>query len=220
MGSAGLTDGIPMPTIEWNRMWRDNLQVYSQDPADGHYGNQWGDPDKVEILSHVKDRFITPYVAKSKTALEIGSGGGRWTQYMLGFDRVFCVDINREMFHYLLERFGGRPELAFCETDGTTFPHIGRRSVDYVFSFGTFVHLDPPIIEGYLNNLRPLLTPGATIVLQYADKEKEMAAQNEGFAMTTRAIMTDMVKTAGYVVVEEDNSSLPHSNVIRFQFLR
>ena len=92
--------------------------------------------------------------------------------------------------------------------------------MDYVFSFGTFVHLDPPIIEGYLNNLRPLLTPGATIVLQYADKEKEMAAQNEGFAMTTRAIMTDMVKTAGYVVVEEDNSSLPHSNVIRFQFLR
>lgn len=201
-------------------MWREEMVAWTNDGVAEAYGNQWGDPDKVDVLSTVRDRFITPYVASSKTALEIGSGGGRWTQYLLGFDRTYCVDIHLEMFHYLVERFEGAPQLSFCKTDGTGFPGIPARSVDYVFTFGTFVHLDPPLIQSYLNNLRPLLAPGANVVIQYADKAKPMAAENKGFAMTTGPIMNAMIESAGYTIIEEDTETLPHSNVVRFQYAR
>jgi SAM-dependent methyltransferase len=185
-------------------MWRENLIAWKSEGTEAHYGDQWGDPETVDMLKRVRDRFITPHVVSSKTALEIGSGGGRWTQYLLGFDRVYCVDINREMFHYMIERFGGAPQLSFCETDGQSFPGVPRRSVDFVFTFGTFVHLDP-------------LAPGAQVVVQYADKAKPLAAGNEGFAHTTRPLMLEMLTRCGYEVLEEDNESLPHSNVVRFR---
>ncbi|QDV05091.1 Methyltransferase domain protein [Planctomycetes bacterium Poly30] len=205
-----------MPTIQWNNLWRDQMVTWNKEEA---YGNQWGDPDKLDILASVRERFIEPFVTASKTALEIGSGGGRWTQYLLGFHRTICVDIHREMFHYLIERFGAIPQLSFCQSDGTGFPGVPARSVDYVFTFGTFVHLDPPLIEGYLNNLRSVLAPGANVVIQYADKDKPMAAENSGFAMTTGPIMRGMVEAAGYTIIEEDTETLPHSNVIRFQLI-
>lgn len=206
-----------MPTVKWNKLWQDDVIAWEQNETPDHYGNQWGDPEQVDILAKIRDRFITPYVYPSKTALEIGSGGGRWTQYMLGFGRTICVDIHDEMFHYLIERFGAVPQLSFCKTNGTEFPGIQARSVDYAFTFGTFVHLDPPIIAAYLASLRPILAPGANVVIQYADKDKPMAAENDGFAMTTGPIMRGMIEAAGYTVVEEDTETLPHSNVVRLQ---
>ena len=204
-----------MPDLQWNRRWRDDLAQWQAGDERGEFGDQWGDPEEVDCLSDVRDRFVLPHVSAHKTALEIGSGGGRWTQYLLGFGRLYCVDLNPEMFHYLLRRFGPRPHVGFCQTAGTDFPGIPTRSLDFVFSFGTLVHLDPPLIERYLANLSPLVRPGADVVLQYADKEKPLGASNAGFAQTTSAVMRGLLERSGYEVVEEDARTLPHSNVVR-----
>ncbi|HEU5142044.1 MAG TPA: hypothetical protein VFU04_02690, partial [Solirubrobacterales bacterium] len=50
--------------------------------GDGIYGMEWGDPDVLPPLKHVRDNYLLPYLDPTKTVLEIGPGGGRWTRYM------------------------------------------------------------------------------------------------------------------------------------------
>jgi phospholipid N-methyltransferase len=179
------------------------------------YGLDWGDPDIVAPLKFVRDRYVLPYVNSSHNALEIGPGGGRWTRYLLGFGRLYVVDYYPELLEQLQKNFRGK-NLSFIQNNGTDFPGIEDESIDYLFSFGTFVHLDNELIEAYLNNLKPKVKPGANIVIQYSDKTKIMAQMNEGFSDNTPDIMRQIVANAGFDVLEEDLTTMWHSSIIRF----
>ena len=179
------------------------------------YGLEWGDPDVVEPLRHVRDTFVLPYVDAEHRAVEIGPGGGRWTRYLLGFGTVYAVDYHQELLEELRRRFRRHPHVHYVKNNGTDFPGIEAASVDYVFTFGTFVHLDLDLIEAYLRAIRTIVTPQANVVLQYADKTKIMGRLNDGFSETTPATMREAVRAAGFVIAEEDTTSLWHSSVMR-----
>ena len=102
------------------------------------------------------------------------------------------------------------------KNNGTDFPGIEPGSVDFLFCFGTFVHLELNLIEAYLQNIKAIVKPGANIVLHYGDKNKIMAQIDATFSNNTPDIMRGMVKSAGYQVVEEDLTTMWHSSVIRF----
>jgi cyclopropane fatty-acyl-phospholipid synthase-like methyltransferase len=106
--------------------------------------------------------------------------------------------------------------MQFIKNNGTDFPGIKEKSVDYLFSFGAFVHLDIPIIQAYLANMKQILKPGANVVIQYSDKTKILAQLNDGFSDNTPAKMRKMVSDAGYTICEEDLTSTCDSSVIRF----
>ena len=146
--------------------------------------------------------------------LEIGSGGGRWTRYLLPARRLYCVDVNPEMFHYILGRLGPQPNLSFVRTQGTDLPGIEPESIDLVFTFGTFVHLEAEFIDGYLKSIRDVIKPDADVLIHYSDKEKPAAAANEGFAHTNTVVMEDLLAKNGYVIVEHGTDFLPHSNIV------
>ena len=179
------------------------------------YGLQWGDPDIVKPLRFIRDRYVLAYVRPEDTALEIGPGGGRWTRYLLDFKKLYVVDYHVELLAELKKNFC-KPGMEFIKNNGTDFPGIPERSIDYLFSFGTFVHLDAPIIEIYLANMKKILKPGANAVIQYSDKTKIMAQLNESFSENTPEKMRTMVLNAGYTIREEDLTTMWHSSVIRF----
>ncbi|MCC7011890.1 MAG: class I SAM-dependent methyltransferase [Planctomycetes bacterium] len=209
-----------MPTIEWNQRWKRDLEKWTAEGQEQPFGYQWGDPDQMDCLREVRERFLLPYVDPGATALEIGCGGGRWTRDLLGFGRLYCVDIHAEMFHYLLERFGPQAHVSFVRSTGSDLPSVPARSLDFVFSFGTFVHLDPPLVEEYLRNLAPLLRPYAHVVIQYSDKRKPRAAGNPGFAPMDVELMHALLARTGFAVEEEQNETLPHSNIVRARLAR
>ena len=180
------------------------------------YGLEWGDPDVVEPLRFIKERYILPYVNAQHDALEIGPGGGRWTRYLLGFRMLSAVDYHQELLDELKRNFGKHRNIRFINNSGTDFPGLDPHSIDYVYSFGTFVHLDFNLIEAYLESIKTIVKRGANIVIQYSDKTKIMAQINSGFSDNTPARMREAVHAAGYSVLEEDTTSLWHSSVIRF----
>jgi SAM-dependent methyltransferase len=179
------------------------------------YGLQWGDPEVVEPLRFIRDRYVLPYVSSERTAVEIGPGGGRWTRYLLDFKKLYIVDYHAELLAELKKNFC-KSSMEFIKNNGTDFPGIAERSIDYLFSFGAFVHLDGPIIEAYLSNMKMILKPGANAVIQYSDKTKIMAQLNESFSENTPEKMRTMVLNAGYTIGEEDLTTMWHSSVIRF----
>lgn len=183
--------------------------------SEGIYGLDWGDVEFVEPLRFVRDRYILPYVNPNHVAVEIGPGGGRWTRYLLGFGKLYAVDYYTELIRELQKNFR-RPNVEFIKNNGADFLGIPPESVHYVFSFGCFVHLDAPLIEGYLQNLRRILRPASNVVIQYSDKSKVMAQLNTGFSDNTPERMRQMVLCAGFKILEEDLTTMWHSSIIRF----
>ncbi|HXZ89977.1 MAG TPA: class I SAM-dependent methyltransferase [Candidatus Dormibacteraeota bacterium] len=169
----------------------------------------------MEPLRFVRDRYILPYVNPNHNAIEIGPGGGRWTRYLLGFGKLFVVDYHKELLDELKKTYRKR-NMQFIRNNGTDFPGIQRHSIDYLFSFGTFVHLDTHLIEAYLRNMKPIVKTGTNIVIHYSDKTKIMAQMNNGFSDNTPEKMRQMVLSAGYRILEEDLTTMWHSSIIRF----
>jgi hypothetical protein len=179
------------------------------------YGLHWGDPDVAPPLKFIRDNYLLPYVHPDHSALEIGPGGGRWTRYLLGFKMLYVVDYHGEILKELESNFK-QPNMVFIKNSGTDFPCVESQSVDFLFSFGTFVHLELHLITSYLENMKTILKPGANVVIQYSDMNKIMSQQTKGFVDNTPEVMQKMVKDAGYTILEEDLTTLWHSSVIRF----
>jgi len=179
------------------------------------YGLEWGDPDVLPPLRLVRDHFLIPYVAPDRTVLEIGPGGGRWPRYMRDAKRIIAVDYHEEILDELKKNIRWE-NITFVRNHGDDFPDIAPNSVDFVFSFGTFVHLDTDIIDHYLAALKPLLTIRADVVIQYADKTKPLAQSNPGFADNTPETMRALVQSHAYEIREEDDKTMWHSAIIRF----
>jgi ubiquinone/menaquinone biosynthesis C-methylase UbiE len=176
---------------------------------------EWGDPETEAPLRWIRDRWVIPYVQPGQTGLEIGPGGGRWTRYLLGFQRLYVVDYHKELLAELRKNFN-KPNMVFVRNAGTDFPGVPDGATDFVFSFATFVHLDPPLIEAYLGNLQRILKRGGNVVIHYSDKTKVMAQEDTGFSENNPEKMRAMVSRAGFRVVEEDITTMWHSSLIRF----
>ena len=106
--------------------------------------------------------------------------------------------------------------MKFIRNMGTDFPDVPEESVDFVFSFGCFVHLDTNLIDAYLKNIRHILKQGANAVIHYSDQTKVMAQINLGFSDNTPERMRRMVLNSGFRILEEDLTTMWHSSIIRF----
>jgi len=178
------------------------------------YGLEWGDPEVAAPLQFVRDRYVLPFVSRDQTALEIGPGGGRWTRYLAGFRELYVVDYHTEILGEL-RRTPSLPNMKFIKNNGTDFPGIQMRSIDFMFSFGCFVHLDQELIAAYLKNIRQILKPTGNAIIHYSDQSKVMAQANKTFAINYPEKMRSMVREAGFDIVEEDLTTMWHSSIIR-----
>jgi phospholipid N-methyltransferase len=183
--------------------------------GDDVYGLEWGDPEVLPPLRYVKNHFLAPYLSPNSTVLEIGPGGGRWTRYMLDVNRVYAVDYHQELLDELKSNFSAS-NIAFIKNNGDDFPNIQNESIDFLFSFGTFVHLDTDIINRYLGNMKRLLKPSSNAVIQYSDKTKPIAKQKKGFSDNDPEKMRELVLSHGFSIYEEDVKTMWHSSIVRF----
>lgn len=223
-----------MPTAEWNQRWARGLRRFRRADEEGHYGDHWGDPSISTLryhwrrlrhgrempgnLSKVVKRYLRPHVEPGSVVLEIGPGGGRWTQFLIGAREVVLVELNPQFFRYLRKRFRKhRHKLRFYKTSGYELYEIEDGSIDFVFSFGTFVHIDPVGINEYLGEIRRVLRPGGTTTLQYADRTKPFI-QNVpdfgGFSDMNAPKMEGLLAGHAFEIVDHDRSLLDHSNLI------
>jgi len=184
--------------------------------SEGVYGLEWGDPETWAPLKFIRDRYVMPYVNPDHVAVEIGAGGGRWTRYLLDFRLLYAVDYHEPLLQELRKKFRRYPQVRFIRNNGSDFPGIEPLSVDYLFSFGTFVHLDFAIIESYLHSIRPIMKPNGQAVIAYSDKAKIMAKINPEFSDNDVERMRSAVQRSGFRIVEEDNTTMWHSSIVRF----
>ena len=95
------------------------------------------------------------------TILEIAPGFGRWTHYLKDHcNKLWAVDKSNECIEACQQRFAGVSHVQCLLNDGRSLSMIPDGSVDFVFSFDSFVHPNRDVVEAYLRELRTKLKIG------------------------------------------------------------
>ena len=188
-----------------------HLEMLVNEEHEQLYGLQWGDPDRQANLQMIRDVALRPHVGEGRRVVEIGPGGGRWTRYMKAAEKIYAVDPFKELLDELASTLPDWPNLEFVLNSGSDLPGIADGSIDFVFTFGVFVHLDPEVVDGYLHEIARVLHPDGRAFIQYSDKTKPRAFRNKGFAVNHPAMMRDMLDRTGFTIEWENTTVLPHS---------
>ncbi|MEA2490810.1 MAG: hypothetical protein QOH21_2602 [Acidobacteriota bacterium] len=202
-----------MPDLPWNRKWGGMIASFTPDENERNFGDRWGNPETFGPLVEVRQRFLDPYFLEGMRVVEIGSGGGRWTQYLARAGHLIVVEFNPEAFFYLRQRFPD-VRLTTYQTTGAEMHGVPTGTVDFVFTFDVFVHLEPEVIEGYLHEIERVLRPGGVAVVHYGDVRKDIALHNPGFSRMTRERMEELIAMTGLRVIDHDETIMFHSNLV------
>jgi SAM-dependent methyltransferase len=68
------------------------------------------------------------------------------------------------------------PNVAYHRTSGWSLGLLEPDSIDFIWSFDSFVHMDAPVIRGFLSEFGRVLAPGGTAVIHHAAKPRWVLA--------------------------------------------
>lgn len=144
---------------------------------EGEYlGDEWNDPQEMglevaqnEIPSYLFENVFGPFIQTPAVLLEIGPGGGRFTELLLPHcKRLIAADTSPHMLKLLRSRFGEHAQIEYMLLDGKRFTTIADGSVDAAFSYDVFIHLQHWDIYNYLVELKRVLKPGGKALIHHA----------------------------------------------------
>lgn len=195
---------LRMPSIDWNR------QAWGADHEWDAGGDEWSG-----MAAHCKvpypewkqglvEAFLMPYVGPERDALEIAPGHGRWSETLIATSRsVHLVDLNPECLDACRARFAAADTVTYAQTDGSSIP-ADDACCDFVWSFDSFVHIDPKVVFAYLVEISRVLRPGGYAVLHHADKTAagiavapRLAPYGKPGKVATRIIAQHMLTSGG-----------------------
>lgn len=204
--------------------WEQYASNYANN--EGTYlGDEWNNPEQIgidvpadQIVPYLDEQVFTPFLENCEVLLEIGPGGGRFTQILLPKCRkLIAADTSPTMLKLLQERLAHYPNLEYMLLDGQGLSSIPDQSIDAAFSYGVFVHLQHWDIYNYLAELHRVLKPKGKAIIQHSNTFSEPGWQlflsevpeslNKPklpgtFTVMTPEIMKEFAQRAGLHVVE------------------
>lgn len=143
-----------MPTVAQNLEEWDSKHEWPQDGDE--WSSSWGCAESQwygTIFPRIHSFVHAP------TILELAPGYGRWTQMLKNLcDRLIVVDLSPNCINACRERFKGESHIAYHVNDGSSLEMIPDNTVDFVFCFDSFVHVEAEVIGAYLSQLSRKLT--------------------------------------------------------------
>ena len=118
--------------------------------------------DRAEALALA--RLLPP---GGRRLLEVGAGAGRHTQRYLGFAEITLLDYSRSQLEQARRRLGDSPRYRYVVADVYRLP-FAPGAFDAATMIRTLHHMADPATA--LVRVRSALSPGATFLLEYANK--------------------------------------------------
>jgi SAM-dependent methyltransferase len=129
-------------------------------------GDEWtvSEEWKKSIVRSVLQRQIP----ERSSILEIGPGGGRWTEYLLERAGEYVgIDISSSCVIHCQGRFGSDRRARFVVGSGRDLAAVADLSIDAIWSFDAFVHINREEVEGYAREFVRVLRPGGVAVIHH-----------------------------------------------------
>lgn len=187
--------------------WSDSGEEWTRD-VDGYMGK---DPETWK--KNLIDGMLIPNIPEGCTVLEIGPGGGRWTEVLLGrCGHVHVADVSEVCLDLCRKRFSEKTNITYHHITRGTLEFLPDASLDRVWSYDVFVHINPNETSQYLKEFARVLKPGGIGVIHHAgvyDKAHMKKMLAAGRAPMTRDFFAHLVVDAGLSLVGQ-NSTLIH----------
>ncbi len=121
---------------------------------------------RISVLDHYNDwiiEHIKPWIGD--TVLEVGSGIGNISRYLLDRKNLILSDIREDYLEILRKKFGDLPNVSYelydLEEPGL---HLMNKKIDTIVALNVLEHMQNDIHS--LKDMASILTPGGRIILQ------------------------------------------------------
>jgi SAM-dependent methyltransferase len=196
-----------MPDLEWNRLtWNqpDQWRIGGDDWSDG-----WGGP------SPQRYGALFPRIARWLPAariLEIASGFGRWTQFLLRQANEYCgVDISPICVEQCRKRFAAFPKAQFIQNDGRSLEVVPDGFINFVFSFDCLVHVELDVVGSYCEQINRKLSDCGIAFLHHSNalrgvdgSEVLYPQRGRAVSVSATAIKQIIEGSGGRVLIQEE----------------
>jgi SAM-dependent methyltransferase len=134
-------------------------------------GEEWSEPwggSAAQWFGSILPRVHAALPAE--TIVEIGSGFGRWSYYLRDrCDQLHLVDPDGQCMDACRRRFGADAKVKYHQNEGDSLAMIPDKSVDFIFSFDSLVHVRKETIETYLRQLPAKLKPNGLAFIHHSN---------------------------------------------------
>ncbi|HZQ71391.1 MAG TPA: class I SAM-dependent methyltransferase [Burkholderiales bacterium] len=176
------------------RMWSD--WDWSRRGEEWTSSPQW----KASLVRHV----LEPNVPAGSRVLEIGPGAGRWTEVLQRrASHLTLVDLAPRCIELCRERFGDAGNIEYHVNDGRDLGFVPDASVDRIWSFDVFVHIQASDVERYVRQFPRLLAPGGVGVVHHSKDGKTRRGWRSDM---TAGTMRRLCEENGLEVVQQFDS--------------
>jgi ubiquinone/menaquinone biosynthesis C-methylase UbiE len=108
------------------------------------------------------------YVPAGGHILEIGPGAGRWTGILVERAEQFtAVDVAESCIRICRDKFGETPGTTFLVGNGEDLRGVADRSVDSLWSFDVFVHINIAETARYVRDFKRVMRSGSVGVVHH-----------------------------------------------------
>ncbi len=178
------------------------------------FGEQWTEDvrrfrgaDPAEWKARLVLELIVEGVPEGSDVLEIGPGGGRWTEYLLPRSRrMILADISARCIGICMDRFGSDPRIEGHVLADSTLSFQADNSVDVIWSYDVFVHVNPEDTARYLEEAARVLRPGGTAIVHHSGTYSDDQVAADGYrSHMTAELFASLAVHNGLRVVGQDH---------------
>ena len=166
------------------------------------------DPEKWK--KELINNMIHKYIKNNSTVLEIGPGGGRWTSILKEIsNNLILADISPKCLDICKEKFEDFKHIKYNLIE-KNLEFLDNSSIDYVWSYDVFVHINPSTIKNYILDFKRILKPNGIAIIHHSGKYSDYSNPEEGWrAFFGKDEFEKLVKENNMKIIEQ-NLELPH----------
>jgi len=207
--SAPIID-LPSHNIQKNKMIWNNYDWSSG-------GEEWTvdvkkfrEMDPMEWKKGLINDIMLKYINRNSNILEIGIGAGRWTKILQPLaKKLILVDISEKCLEICKNIFKGKNNIEYYLINGK-LDMIKDNSIDYIWSYDVFVHINPTDIEKYIKDISRILKPEGYAIIHHSGKYSKLKTREKSFRSYMDAhTFEEFIKKYKMEMVEQ-NFSLTH----------
>jgi ubiquinone/menaquinone biosynthesis C-methylase UbiE len=193
-------------SYDWSQMgeeWSEHALGYK-----GFEPREW----KQRVIAELIDKHIPT----DGVVLEVGPGGGRWTEHLLDRNnRVVLVDVAERCLALCRSRFNSDPRLSYClvregESDFIGSDRVPDRSIDAIWSYDAFVHINPTDTERYIREFQRIMRPGAVAVIHHVGRSPSEGEYKQQFRAQMNARFFAHLLAENQLQLVEQSEELAH----------
>jgi SAM-dependent methyltransferase len=174
-------------------------------------GEEWT-PDAA-WKTGIVERFLRPYIGEG-SVVEIGPGGGRWTELLCArAARVYVLDVAEAPLRVCRERFAQRSTISYVRGDGRTIP-LREDSIDAVWSYDVFVHVNPADARSYIAEIGRVLRDGAYAVIHHPGQDPAAERAQKHRSDLTDQMVIQFAEASGLEVVLKTRELVNEGDVL------